>query len=374
MPDERGSRSCGVSDIPKTIKGYQWFEQVGGRLVDSVSLLGNGRGGTRYASIVVCKSRDDAKDFARKVKAAEAGPRAKVLNGDKDVEAFKQEMAKSKGWSSDAPDGDKAITAKTGADIRGDASGFSHGFNPYARGTRSRSRSRGNPGSRSRYSRSRSRSRSPAKRRSSPPRQRSPPPRHSSPRRGSSQCRARSASRRRRKSPSVLSASPPKRRSKSRRRSASGKRRSRSVGTRRKGVPSKSVSPRTCALTRHRRVAGMSGSITGRSVCRRMSVDQLIKYSKDANVPLHTLVRNAWSMWEDQTWEDVQGFFGLAGHLSDEELPPFAKDKLRKVVASGKPMIFDSLTHHPPFGVVEAASPSIVSSHTISAACAGAHL
>lgn len=142
MPDDKGSRTVGVSDLPRTIKGYQWFEQVAGRsiTVEGVSLLGNNKGATRYAALVVCKDRDNAKDFARKVKERNEGPRAKMLGSDKDVEVFRAEMVKNKGWSTDAPDGDKAITRHSGNDIRGDATGFSHGFNPYKR-SRSRSRS-----------------------------------------------------------------------------------------------------------------------------------------------------------------------------------------------------------------------------------------
>jgi len=135
MPDDKGYRTVGVSDMPRTIKGYQWFEQVAGRSVtiEGVSLLGNNKGATRYGALVVCKSRDHAKDFARRVKDKNEGPRAKVLNNDKDAEEFRAEMVKNKGWSTDAPDGDRAITSATGLDIRGDATGFSHGFNPYKR-------------------------------------------------------------------------------------------------------------------------------------------------------------------------------------------------------------------------------------------------
>jgi len=151
--------------LPKTIKGYMWFEEISGRniKIDGVSLLGNNKGATRYAAIVLCKTRDMAKDFCRKVKEKDMGPRAKLLNNDDEVEKFRQEMIKNKGWSKDAPDGDKAINKNTGADIRGDASGFSHGFNPYKR-SRSRSRRRSpTPPRRAAQRRSRSRSRSPKK-------------------------------------------------------------------------------------------------------------------------------------------------------------------------------------------------------------------
>merc|ERR1719188_2235674 len=137
MPEEeeKGLRSVGVSDLPKTIKGYMWFEEVAGRSIkiDGVSLLGNNKGVTRYAAVVICKTRDMAKDFVKRVREKNQGPRAKLLSSDDEVEKFRQEMIKNRGWSTDAPDGDKAITASSGADIRGDATGFSHGFNPYAR-------------------------------------------------------------------------------------------------------------------------------------------------------------------------------------------------------------------------------------------------
>merc|ERR1719433_2367143 len=142
--DEKGARSVGVSDMPKTIKGYMWFEEISGRSIkiEGVSLLGNNKGATRYAAVVVCKSRDMAKDFARRVADKNAGPRAKLLGSDEEVEQFRQDMIKNKGWSADAPDGDKAITSNTGSDMRGDASGYTHGFNPYKRSPkRSRSRS-----------------------------------------------------------------------------------------------------------------------------------------------------------------------------------------------------------------------------------------
>lgn len=164
MPsDERGARTVGVSDMPRTIKGYQWFDQIAGRkiTVEGVSLLGHNKGATRYAACVVCGSREQAKDFVKRVKERNDGPRARVLNDDREVEKFREEMAKSKGWSSDAPDGDKAITPSSGADIRGDATGFKHGFNPYKRSDgdrRSRSRGRRSPSRKRRLSRSPSRS------------------------------------------------------------------------------------------------------------------------------------------------------------------------------------------------------------------------
>merc|ERR1711939_416264 len=86
--------------------------------------------------------REQAKDFAKRVRDKNAGPRARVLNSDKDVDEFRKEMVESKGWSKDAPDGDKAITANSGSDIRGDATGYKHGYNPHRR-RRSRSRRRG---------------------------------------------------------------------------------------------------------------------------------------------------------------------------------------------------------------------------------------
>mmetsp|Transcript_63572 Transcript_63572/g.138454 ORF Transcript_63572/g.138454 Transcript_63572/m.138454 type:complete len:220 (+) Transcript_63572:41-700(+) len=201
MPgDEKGARTVGVSDMPRTIKGYEWFEQLEGRgvKIEGVSMLGLKKGATRHAAVVVCKSRDQAKDFARRVKDKREGPRAKVLNSDKEVEQFRVDMAKTMGWSTDAPDGDKAITAHSGADIRGDATGYSHGFNPHKRGgspNRSRSRSRRRSPSRSPARRKRSRSRSRSKRKSPPRKARSPS--------GSgSVSRSRSRSNQRRRSPS----------------------------------------------------------------------------------------------------------------------------------------------------------------------------
>lgn len=181
--------------MPKTIKGYQWFEQVSGKAIsiEGVGLLGNNKGNTRYAATVVCKTREQAKDFAKRVKDRNEGPRAMVLNSDKAVLEFREEMAKSKGWSKEAPDGDKAITANTGADIRGDATGFKHGFNPYRKTSdRSRSRSR----RRSPSPMPKSRSRSERRRRSPSPKRRSPSRRRSRSRRRSTSRRGRSASRR----------------------------------------------------------------------------------------------------------------------------------------------------------------------------------
>mmetsp|Transcript_48491 Transcript_48491/g.123023 ORF Transcript_48491/g.123023 Transcript_48491/m.123023 type:complete len:280 (-) Transcript_48491:84-923(-) len=201
MPDDRGGRSVGVSDIPKTIKGYQWFEEVAGKgiSIDGLSLLGNNKGNTRYAAVVVCKDRADAKDFARRVMDKKQAPRAKLMDSDADVERFRKDMLETKGWSKDAPDGDKAITASSGVDVRGDATGFKHGFNPNRRSSRSPSRSR-----------SRRHSASPPRKRRSPPKKRSP-----SRRRSRSRKRPRSPSRRR---------SPPRKRSPSRKQDASRKR------------------------------------------------------------------------------------------------------------------------------------------------------
>ncbi|CAK0906822.1 unnamed protein product [Prorocentrum cordatum] len=154
MPDDKSERTVGVSDMPKTIKGYQWFEALSGSRIkiEGVSLLGNNKGATRYAALVVCGSRDQAKDFVKKVKDKNEGPRAKLLSDDKSVEEFRADMVKNKGWSSDAPDGDKAINANTGLDMRGDSSGFTHGFNPYKRSPSRRPSRRRSP-SRSRGSR-----------------------------------------------------------------------------------------------------------------------------------------------------------------------------------------------------------------------------
>merc|ERR1719188_2606795 len=99
MPEEeeKGLRSVGVSDLPKTIKGYMWFEEVAGRSIkiDGVSLLGNNKGATRYAAVVICRSRDMAKDFVKRVRERNQGPRAKLLGCDNDVEKFRQEMIKN---------------------------------------------------------------------------------------------------------------------------------------------------------------------------------------------------------------------------------------------------------------------------------------
>jgi len=172
MPDDA---KVGVSDIPKTIKGgFPWFESIGGRsiTIEGVSLIGNNKGSSRYAAVVTLASRDMAKSFARKLKEKNLGPRAKVLNDEKDVEEFRAEMMKNNGWSADAPDGDKAITPNSGADIRGDASGFKHGFNPRRPRSPLRSGSR-SPRRRSPSRRRRSPSSSPPKKRSrSPPRRR----------------------------------------------------------------------------------------------------------------------------------------------------------------------------------------------------------
>merc|ERR1719436_1533795 len=144
MSEDRGSRTVGISDIPKTIKGFQWFEQVAGRsiTIENVSLIGNNKGATRYAALVTLKSRAHAKDFEKKVKERNEAPRPRLLDADKDLDEFRNDMVKSKGWSKDAPDGDRGITPNSGADIRGDATGFKHGFNPY-KSKRSRSRSGG---------------------------------------------------------------------------------------------------------------------------------------------------------------------------------------------------------------------------------------
>eukprot|EP00930_Biecheleria_cincta_P053365 TRINITY_DN38807_c0_g1_i1.p1 TRINITY_DN38807_c0_g1~~TRINITY_DN38807_c0_g1_i1.p1 ORF type:complete len:192 (+),score=21.97 TRINITY_DN38807_c0_g1_i1:88-663(+) len=136
MPEEDGARTVGISDIPRTIKGgYSWFESQAGRHVkiQSVSLIGNNKGNSRYAALVVCRSREQAKELARNIRDKDAGPRAQALGSNQEVESFRKEMIESKGWSKDAPDGNRAITPNTGADIRGDATGFKHGFNPHRR-------------------------------------------------------------------------------------------------------------------------------------------------------------------------------------------------------------------------------------------------
>eukprot|EP00927_Polykrikos_kofoidii_P069612 TRINITY_DN65159_c0_g1_i1.p1 TRINITY_DN65159_c0_g1~~TRINITY_DN65159_c0_g1_i1.p1 ORF type:complete len:207 (+),score=17.11 TRINITY_DN65159_c0_g1_i1:108-728(+) len=206
MPDEKGARTVGVSDLPRTIKGYQWFEALSSSRIkiEGVSLLGNNKGATRYAAVVVLETRDQAKEFARRVKDKQEGPRSKVLNSDADVEHFRAEMVKNKGWSSDAPDGDRAITPHSGADIRGDATGFKHGFNPRRVRSPSRRRRTPSPSRSARRSRSRSRSRSPRRRSPSQSRRRrggSPSP----PRRGRGGSRGRSPSRGRRRSRSSRS-------------------------------------------------------------------------------------------------------------------------------------------------------------------------
>eukprot|EP00928_Gymnodinium_smaydae_P067031 TRINITY_DN49971_c0_g1_i1.p1 TRINITY_DN49971_c0_g1~~TRINITY_DN49971_c0_g1_i1.p1 ORF type:complete len:198 (-),score=13.56 TRINITY_DN49971_c0_g1_i1:154-747(-) len=190
MGDDKGSRTVGISDIPKTIKGYQWFEQVAGRSIsiESVSLIGNNKGATRYAALVICKSRDQAKDFVRRIKDRNEAPRGQLLNDDKEVDSFRNDMVKSKGWSKNAPDGDRGITPNSGADIRGDATGFKHGYNPYRRGA---SRSRSNGRSR-RRSRSRSRRRSRSRSRSGSRRRRDSPRSPSRKDRGGSRSRSRS--------------------------------------------------------------------------------------------------------------------------------------------------------------------------------------
>lgn len=210
----KDGRVVGVSEMPRNVKGYGWFQQFEGREceISNVSMLGLRKGAVKHGALVECSTSKGAEAFARRIEEKEDGPRAKVLADQKAIDKFKSDLAEATGWQEAPPDKKGDLSAKPNPSATENQGG----------GGRSRSPRR--------RSRSPPRRKSPSPRRRSPsPRRKSPSPRRRSPspKRRSPSPRRKSLSPRRKRSPSPRKRSPsprrresrsPRRRSRSRRR------------------------------------------------------------------------------------------------------------------------------------------------------------
>lgn len=82
----------GVDEMPKSIKGYAWFEQFEDKdcKLARVSMLNIRKASARHTALVEVETTQQAELFAQRVNDLESGPRARVLWDEDSIEAFKK--------------------------------------------------------------------------------------------------------------------------------------------------------------------------------------------------------------------------------------------------------------------------------------------
>lgn len=88
---------------------------------------------------------------------------------------------------------------------------------------------------------------------------------------------------------------------------------------------------------------------------RELTVEFLLGWAERNDIMPALLMKQAYPVWENRSWEDVKGFFA-AGDNHTIDLAAFPEDlrgEVNSAMNNGTPVVFDSKDHHPPFGILE---------------------